>query len=286
MTGDFFVGPRDPIRLDTFRAITGLSLLGYMATWWLDDSVEWLTVAGFHLSPAAAGPAYLSPPPLPLWALAPFSIAYFGAILAFALGVRLPWSTLATLLGLVYVSHVDPGASFTPNSLFTLTLLVLLVAPRGSYWTTDPRPPQAASVWPTRILQATLIIFYFTAGTCKAYFGEWLASSAVLYNHVQGPYRTEAGAFLIRHLPMHAWALMQSLALAFELLAPLLFALPRLRPLAYALGAGMHLGIGVTMDEFGWFGLQMVAFYTLFMQEATLHRWRDGLASLARRAAR
>jgi hypothetical protein len=284
MTGDFFVGPRDPIRLDSFRVITGLSLLGYMATWWLDDSVEWLTVAGFHLSPAAAGSAYLSPPPLPLWALAPFSLAYFGAMLAFTLGVRTPWSTILTLLGLVYVSHVDPGASFTPNSLFTLTLLILIVAPRGSYWTPDPRPPQATSVWPTRILQATLLILYFTAGTCKAFFGDWLSSSTVLYNQVQGPYRTEAAAWLIRQLPMHAWALMQSLALAFELLAPLLFAVRRLRPLAYALGAGMHLGIGVTMDEFGWFALQMVAFYTLFMQETTLHRWRTRLAALVRGA--
>ena len=144
MTADFLVGPRDPIRIDTFRVVTGLSLIGYVADWWLDGAVEWLTVAGFHLSPAAAGPGWLSPPPLPLWALAPFGTVFFSAMLAFTLGVRPRYSAAATLLLLVYVSHVDPLASFTPNSLYCLTLAVLVAAPPGCYWMPG-RPPRVTT---------------------------------------------------------------------------------------------------------------------------------------------
>jgi hypothetical protein len=92
------------------------------------------------------------------------------------------------------------------------------------------------SVWPVRVLQATLLVMYFTAGTCKVLWGDWLRDSHVLYSQVQGPYRTEAAAWLLRHLPREAWNLMQSLSLSLELLAPVLFTVRRLRPMGFALG--------------------------------------------------
>jgi hypothetical protein len=283
LIASFLVGNRDPIRLDTFRVATGIALISYMATWWLDDSVEWLTVAGFHLSPAAAGPGWLSPPPLPLWALAPFGTLFFAVLLAFTAGFRLPWSTVASLVFLLYVTHVDPLAAFTPNQLFLLTLVVLIVAPRGSYWTVDDAPVREVSVWPVRVLQATLILFYFTAGVCKALRGDWLFDSHVLYGVVQGPYQTRVGTWLLAHVPQATWTILQSLSLAFEISAPLLFAVRRLRVVAYLWGMGMHLGIGIAMDEFIHFGLQMMCFYILFMEEATLHAFRARVGAWGRR---
>jgi hypothetical protein len=280
LIASFWVGERDPVRLDTFRVATGIALISYMATWWLDDSVEWLTVAGFHLSPAAAGPAWLSPPPLPLWALAPFGAVFFAVLLAFTVGFRLPWSTAAALVLLFYVTQVDPLAAFTPNQLFLVTLLILLVAPRGSYWTADDVPVRRVSVWPVRVLQAALLLFYFTAGTCKALHGDWLFDSHVLYGFVQGPYQTRVGTWVLAHLPQATWTLLQSLSLAFEVSAPLLFAVRRLRPAGYLWGTGMHLGIGLVLDEFIHFGLQMICFYILFMEDSTLHALRARAAAL------
>jgi hypothetical protein len=278
----FLVGPSDSIRLDTFRAAFGLVLLGYMTHWWLDDALEWLTVAGFHLSPAAAGPGWLNPPPLPVAALAPFGLVFFAVLVAFALGFKLPWSTGIACLFLVYVSHVDPLSSFTPNNLFIVGLSLLSVAPGGAYWTLDRAKAEGVSVWPVRVLQATLLIVYFTSGACKILWGTWLQDSHVLYTHVQGPYRTDAAAWLLRHLPREAWTVFQSLSLAFELLAPLLFGVRRLRPLGYLLGAGMHAGIGLTMNEIGYLSLQMLCFYLLFMDESTLHGLRGRAARLGR----
>ena len=284
MIAAFLVAPRDSIRLDTFRVTSGLVLLVYMAHWWLDDALEWLTVGGFHLSPAAAGSDWLTPPPLPMWALAPFGVAFFGALLAFTLGFRLPWSAGLAFLLLGYVTHVDPLAAFTPNNLFLAVLAVFAVLPRGAWWTVDRRPAPPLSVWPVRLFQATLVALYFTAGTCKVLYGDWLSDSHVLLSQVQGPFRTESAAWLLRHLPPEAFSILQSLSLAFELLSPLLFAVPRLRRVGFWWGMGMHLGIALTMNEIGYLSLQTVAFYVLFMEDATLHAWRQGLAALGGRA--
>ena len=154
MIQNLLVGRRDPIPLDTFRMVTGITLIGFMANWWLDDAAEWLTVEGFHLSAEAAGPAWLTPPPLPLWALAPFGTAFFGMMLAFTVGYRLRLTTPAVLAFVLYVSHVDPMASFTPNSLYIVTLAVLCAAPSGGYWTVDRIRPGPVSAWPFRILQS------------------------------------------------------------------------------------------------------------------------------------
>ena len=140
MIARFLVAPRDSIRLDTFRVASGIVLLIYMAHWWLDDALEWLTVGGFHLSPAAAGPDWLAFPPLPLWALAPFGVAFFAVLLAFTVGFRLPWSAGLAFLLLGYATHVDPLAAFTPNNLFLAVLAVFSTLPRGAHWTVDGRP--------------------------------------------------------------------------------------------------------------------------------------------------
>jgi vitamin K-dependent gamma-carboxylase-like protein len=279
----FLVGPGDSIRLDSFRAAFGAVLVAFMAHWWLDDALEWLTVDGFHLSAAAAGPSWLSPPPLPVSALAPFGLVFFAVLVAFTLGYRLPWSAAAALLLTVYVSHVDPLASFTPNNLFIMGLALLTVAPAGAWWSVGGRTPAPVSVWPVRVLQATLLAMYFTSGACKVLWGDWLHDSHVLYSQVQGPYRTDAAAWLLRHLPIEAWNVMQSLSLSLELLAPVLFTVRRLRPVGFALGAAMHAGIALTMDEIGYLSLQMLCFYLLFVDERTLHRIRERVAAVGSR---
>jgi len=281
---EFLVGPRDPIRIDSFRVVTGIGLIGLVAQWWFDDAAEWLTTEGFHLSPVVTRPHWLAPPPLPVWALGPFGLLLFGTLVAFTLGIRLRFTTPLTLLLLLYVSHVDALASFTPHDLAIVTLAILTVSARGSYWTLDRVPVRPVSAWPLRILQATLILGYVSAGLGKVSPGNWHTNSLALVELVRGPYRTELAAWLLRTLPDAVWALLQSLVLAFELLAPLLFAYRRLRPLAFAWGGAMHLGIALMMDEFGWFALQMVSFYVLFMDESTLHAIRRRIASLGSRS--
>ncbi len=200
-------------------------------------------------------------------------------MLAFTVGLRLRLTTPAVLVFMLYVSQVDPAASYTPNHLFIVTLVVLCAAPRGCYWTVDRVPIRSVSVWPVRILQATLVIAYVGSGLCKLR-GDWMSNSHTLRTFALGFYRTDAAAWLLRHLPTEAWTLMQSLSLAFELLAPLLFAVRRFRGLGFVWGVGMHMGIALVMDEFGWFALQMISFYILFMENSTLHAVHDRMEAL------
>jgi hypothetical protein len=77
---------------------------------------------------------------------------------------------------------------------------------------------------------------------------------------------------------MWVWTCLQHGALGFELLAPLLLCVRRLRPLGFAWGLAMHLAIGLMMYRVGLFSLSVVAYYVLFVDEQRLHavrRWLE-----------
>jgi hypothetical protein len=90
---------------------------------------------------------------------------------------------------------------------------------------------------------------------------------------------------MIRSLPDGFFPVSQWAALLFELLAPVLFIVRRLRPLAFAWGLAMHLLIGVTMYQVGYFALQIVGFYVLFVDDALLHRLAARLRPAGSRSA-
>ncbi len=101
--------------------------------------------------------------------------------------------------------------------------------------------------------------------------GDWLTHGDVLYTQVQGIFRTEVAAWMLRTLPVWAWTAMQWAALLFELEAPVLFTVRKLRPIAFVLGMGMHLMIALTMNHLIQFACVMWSFYALFI---TSDEWR------------
>ena len=126
------------------------------------------------------------------------------------------------------------------------------------------------SVVLVRVLQCTLLLQYLAAGLAKA-DGDWLKYDDVLWGHVQGVYRTEIAAWALRTLPKWTWTVQQHIALGFELLAPLLLTIRRLRPLGFLFGIGMHFIITVMMKDLFYFSIQMWTFYALFVTSA---EWR------------
>jgi hypothetical protein len=266
------LGRADPIRLDAFRVVFAGSLLLYLHAWW-QEPYEWLTQVGFHISRASS--PFATAPLLPVAALPLFGLLMFGAVGALLFGWRLPLSTLMVLAFVVYVTFADIAAAFTMNKIFIAGLAVLAVAPTGAYFrvgATQSAPGQ--SVWPIRILQATLLVQYATAGWCKVLHGTWLDDPLTLFSQAQGQYRTDLCSWMLRSLPLGAWTLMQHSALAFELLAPVLFAVRRLRPLAFAWGGTFQVGTALMMKDLIYFSLQMVSFYLLFVDDAWLHALR------------
>lgn len=270
----FVHGPVDATRLVVFRLLLIHSLLVYMLFRW-QESEEWLTPAGYHPGGAAVE-GLQQPVPLLSEATLPwFGVAYFGSIAALIFGVRPRVTIWLVFAGTVYVTLADRLAAFTINKLFVATLAVLALAP--PIFTSAEGRLRTRSAWVLRVLQLTFILQVFGAGICKVRFGDWMGHDDTLWAQVQLTFMTDIAAWMVRNLPMSIWAALQHLALGFELAVPLLFIVPRLRPIGYLMGFGMFAIISLTMHELIFFALQLVCFFVLFIDEDRLHRWRTAV---------
>ena len=126
--------------------------------------------------------------------------------------------------------------------------------------------------WPIRVLQLSLLLHYAASGLCKSMYGDWLKYHDVLWMQIQGLYMTDAAAWMVRNLPAWTFTVQQHMALGFELLAPVLLGVRRLRWLGFLLGIGMHLLVALTMYQLIYFSLQMIAFYAVFLDPAWAQR--------------
>lgn len=274
-------GPVDGIRLDVFRRAMAWSLLLYTLAW-SRNAAEWLTPAGFHPSPEASLGLQMSIPllgPVSVWV---FLALYMATMLAVVFGVGARWASGLVLAGVLYVSTADRLAAFSMNKLFIVVWAILVCAPwqRG-----EDGALRLRSAWPLRILQGTLLLEYLGAGLCKAVHGDYLGHDDVLWYQLQLEFMTDTSAWMVRSLPDWFFTASQWAALSFELLAPVLFVVRRLRPLGFAWGLAMHLLIGVTMYQVGYFALQIVCFYVLFVDDAVLHSMARRLRGQAPGAA-
>lgn len=266
--------PVDAVRLLTFRLLFGHALFIYMLFRWR-HAAEWLTAGGYHPSSAVTGGLQQPVPLLPAAALPWFGLAYFAAILALIVGLRPRLTLWAVLAGTVYVTVADRLAAFTINKLFVAGLLILALSPPIT--TNTDGSLQLRSAWPLRVLQTTFVLQMFGAGICKVRFGDWIGQSDTLWHQVQLAFMTDIAAWMVRELPMWLWAVLQYLALGFELAAPLLFMVRRLRPLGYLMGMGMLATISLTMYELIFFALQISTFFVLFVEPSRLYRLRAAL---------
>jgi hypothetical protein len=265
-TSDFWFAAISPARLRFFERLFALTFIYYIAGW-MQHAEEWLTASGFHFSHAVMG--FHFPDPLPLLTvdqLPYFQVLIFGAPIIVVLG--LGWLRRVGLFlcfgCAVYIQLADIIAAFTLNKLYLVFFMLLSLQPprvRGE----DGKLYQSA--WPTRVIQATLLIQYSTAGICKAVHGDWMWKHDILYGHSVGIYRTELASWIARHAPHWTWYAQSKFALIFELFAPVFF-WRWLRPLGFIMGIGMHIVIAALMKDLIYFSLQMIAFYALFLPDS------------------
>jgi hypothetical protein len=251
----FWYASIDPAPLELFRQAFAWTMLIYFVAW-ARNADEWLTAAGYH--PSAAVDPVNAPqlPLLPEAALAVVGLAFFACLLAYIFGFARHVLVWVLLGASIYSLQVDPISSFTINRLFVIGWFVLAIA---------PEPSGGQRAWPTRCLQLLLVTQYAASGLCKTLNGDWWGGEDVLWMQVQGIYMTDAAAWMVRSLPHGVWRVQQELALWFELLAPILFGVRRLRPVAFVLGLALHAVVALTMDQLIYFSLQMACFYLLFI---------------------
>jgi hypothetical protein len=273
----FWHAPISPLPLAAFRQAFLWSMLIYFVAW-ARYAPEWLTKAGYHPDRSIDPPNAPGLPLLPEWALPVVGVVFFGALLADLFGFGRRWTIWILLVGAIYALLVDPIAAFTINRLFVIGLIILAIAP-------EPHgEPAVQRAWPVRMLQVTVVAQYFASGLCKTINGDWWTTDDVLWTQVQGVYMNDFAAWLVRTLPDWGWVVLEQIALWFELLAPLLFGIRRLWPVAVVLGIGLHLVVAATMDQLIYFSLQMICFYVLFVPNAWLERF-DALVGSRRPVA-
>jgi hypothetical protein len=196
------------------------------------------------------------------WQVLVFAGLIFSGGWMLILGKRRRLALLLLWSCAVYAQQVDVLSAHSLNKLYIAIYTLLLLGP--GMWRDPTSGRLMQSVAMLRVLQASLILIYLAAGLAKL-DGDWISNPDVLWSQVQGLYRTELAAWLLKLLPGTAWSFMQHLSLAFELLAPLLFTVGRLRVFTVLFGLTFHLMIALLMRDLIYFSLQMAAFYALFI---------------------
>lgn len=267
-----FDGTVDARRYRLIQGAMGWMLLAYTA-FWARNYREWITPEGFH--PSVTATATQSPAmPLVSPAVAVvLGVVFFGALAAFLFGYKRRVTGAVVLLGCIYTLLVDPIASFTINRLNVICFGIFVLAPEPVANDDDNGPKEVMLAWPATMLAILVLVHYFAAGLCKVFHGSWADYNDVLWVQIQGVYRTEIAAWMVRTVPQGGFLVLQHLALAFELLAPVLLGIRKLRPIGIVIGFGMHIMISLTMQHLVFFSTQMMAFYVLFFPDAWLDRF-------------
>lgn len=267
---DFFIADMDGLALRVFEVLFTLSFLMWMTHCFLEWK-ELLTDWGFHLNAREAA-AMRYPEPFPLLSGAYVIILgtmMIGSAACLILNRLRRIALLLLFFSSVYMQGVDFIAASTVNKFFIAIYGILLVSPGYVKNAADGRLMICAV--PVRVIQATLILEYLASGIAKAFYGDWLKYNDILYTLVQGSFRTNFAAWCLRTLPVWSWTVMQWTALLFELEAPVLFCVKKLRPIAFVIGIGFHLMIALMMKDLIFFSFQMWTFYALFV---TADQWR------------
>ncbi|MDA2920651.1 hypothetical protein MYX76_14355 [Desulfobacterota bacterium AH_259_B03_O07] len=269
----FAFGPVDPIRLKAFRRWISVSLLFYIT----DRSLtpyQWLTEKGFHLSVHAQ--TWHTPYPAPLlpeWLVPIFLLTFIGCIIALIIGWEVRSMTWVVWLQLLYISFADFESSFTINKLYLVSFLVLaLSSPIVSVITNKKCIKEFQSVWPIRVLQATILIQFGTAGWCKLFHGDWNLFPDTLWTHVQGLYCTDIAAWMLRTFPEWTWIPFMYMALGFEIFGPIILLCRKIRWVGIIWGLCFLFIIALTMYKLFFFSFQLACFFLLFMDEKSLYR--------------
>ena len=286
--------PIDPTRLATFERVLSITFLLYMAERF-KHAYEWLTARGYHTTHETKAWFQIDPfPLLETWMVPIFGVILFGSTLALIVSWKPRWLVWVVLACAVYVQYVDPPSAYTLNKLYIVCYSVLALTPRTReyYARRGGETVKRHSAWALRTLQLTILVQYFTAGLCKVFHGDWVfklsgdkiswfPSVDTLWTHIQGCYCTDIAAWMLRVIDKEStwglalWAMMMYSALLFELCAPLVFGIRKLRPIAYFWGFGFQVVIAITMHQLIYFSLQLVAFYVLFFDVNTIHLLRD-----------
>jgi hypothetical protein len=263
---DWLAEPVLSLRLEVFRIFGPLFVLGFMSRRFAYAD-EWIGQSGFRVPPLTDDfrqPLYI--PPLPTWAAWSVAVVMILAGLAVSAGFRTRASALVFASTLAFVALSDRLAAFTVSKISPILMLAVAIGPSGTRLGFDAwrkrraggkRPKKMRAVGPVRFFQVWLPVFYSSSGIAKAR-GDWLTTPHLLWTHLHDTYQTSVSYFIARITPGWGFNLLQAAVVAFEMGAPIWFAVKGTRKLAFLFGMLLHLMIAVMFGPVVWFGLLMM----------------------------
>jgi hypothetical protein len=274
------------LRMELFRILGPLCILGFMSRRFAHAD-EWVGEAGFRVPPLGGDwrqPLYI--PALPAWAAWSLAVVMVVSGLSVSLGVRTRVSALLFAATLAFAALSDRLAAFTVSKIAPVLMLAVAIGPAGTRLGIDAwrkrraggkKPRKVRPVGPVHFLQVFLPVFYSSSGIAKAR-GDWLTVPHLLWTHLHDTYQTPVSFFIASITPGWAFNLLQGMVLAFEVGAPVWFAIRGTRAYAFAFGMGLHLMIALMFGPVVWFGcLMMAVLASAYMPE----EWFSPLERLA-----
>ncbi|MCA9052999.1 MAG: HTTM domain-containing protein, partial [Planctomycetaceae bacterium] len=291
----FWFAPMLPWALGILRLISGLMLLYTHVVWgfaleeffgpngWQDP----LLVQTHHNGSTAWSFWWLAPDAW-LWTVHGLCLAVLAA---YAVGL---WTRVTSILALtiaISYAHRAPLANFGLDQINILTCLYLCFAPSGAVFSVDRlivrfresnaalkkgEKPQFSSPVPTagtrlatRLLQVHMAILYLFAGLSKLKGDSWWDGNAIWLAAANYEYQSNSLVWLC----WHPWIvnIATHVTILWETTFIFTVSKPRLRPLVLAVGAAMHLGIGMFLGMWT-FGLAMMFTYVSYVPPERIER--------------
>jgi hypothetical protein len=225
----------------------------------------------------------------------PFLVAVWGAgvfgCAAFALGW---WTRAANLVAWAALSILQTRSIWPcdgSDMVLRVSLMWFLFTPAGARFSLDARwrgrVRARAPAFPIRFLQIQLVWIYLSSFLSKIVVDVWRNGTAVHYALADSFYSRPWGSRLADVRWLITLATFFTLAVEGGFLLLVLFPVgqPRLRRLALAGGAALHIGINVLMKP-GFFSYVMLSLYPVWMDLPAPSKPSQGEAPLPGRARR
>ncbi len=255
------------LRLELIRILAPLAILGFLSSR-LAHVGEWIGDTAFRL------PEFYDPfrhpleiPAIPTSATTLFAVTLVVAALAVSAGFHPRKAAILLGATVAYAALGDRLSTFTVTKITPGIAVALAASPCGAAYGVDAwlrrkvnpryRSPEQVAGGSVRFFQVFLCTIYCGSGLAKAR-GDWLSHPLVLWSHLHDDMQTRVSVFMANTLPASGWTLAQAAVLIFEVFAPVWFALPRTRTLAFLFALGMHGFIGMCFWPVRWFALLMI----------------------------
>jgi hypothetical protein len=241
------VRPRAPLQFAVFRILLGASLAAQLVSWW-PHAEELLSDRGFPAL-GRGGLAGVFPSPLTAWS-EPWEVRIFLAVVgvvcvAFTLGWARRACAVALWYGWTCAGHASPLLLTVASPFVGWLLLATVLVPPGEPLRPFARPRPGGGRVPKAVLVAGWVVLaagYGLSGMDKLASAGWRSGDA-LRLAVELPYARETGARIVSALGRTPDRLLTWTGLAVELAFPVLAIARVTRPVAWASGAALQLGL-------------------------------------------